>query len=114
MESELVNLLQSFSFQFQAIYKDCAWAKTYGDLVWGRRKAGNMAIECFFVVYFELNFSSFDICEANHLIASWHEVIPHDLVICVVDLAHNNAALIAYETSVDILLDVFKISLDHI
>ena len=109
-----MHLLQRFSLQFQAIYKDRAWTKAYGNLVRGRRKAGNMAIEGFFVVYFELNFSSFDICEANHLIASWDEVISYDLVICIVDFAHNNAALIAYETSVDILLNVFKISLDHI
>lgn len=72
VEGKLVHLLQLFSFKFQTIDKDSAWAKANGNIVWSGWKACDMTIECLFVIDFELNLSSFDISEVNNFIASGH------------------------------------------
>jgi hypothetical protein len=73
-----------------------------------------MAMLSLFIIYFILNLSSFKVCEVGNLIASWDQEDPNRFIILIVDFADNNVSLIANKTPVDILLDVLKVSFDHI
>jgi hypothetical protein len=69
-------------------------------------ETGDLAVESFFVIDLEFDFSCLYIREVDDLVASRHQKVSDDLIISIVDLANNNATLVANEPPINILLNV--------
>ena len=73
-----------------------------------------MTMSCLFIINFVLNLPSFEVGKVGDLIASRDYEYSNDFIILIINLANNYARLVAYQTPIDILLHVLKISFDHI